>query len=39
MDNLDGPLSEQEYREGTWHMFEQFEAYWAKFTLRKRMLV
>ena len=33
------PLTNEQYREGTWNMFEQFEAFWCKFKMRKRMLV
>ena len=32
VDGLEGELSEDEYREGTWDMFSHFEAFWTKFS-------
>lgn len=39
VDGLEGELSEDEYREGTWDMFSHFEAFWTKFSQKRRMLV
>ena len=36
---IEGPLSEEDYRAGTWNMFDQFQQFWTSFNQKKRMLV
>lgn len=33
------PKTMEEYQEGTWNMFEQFQSFWGKFTQKRRILV
>lgn len=36
---MSGPITNEEYMQETWDMFTQFEAFWQKFSQKKRMLV